>query len=82
MWIKNSVGNFINLESICSVKLSEPNNINQSQVVAYFNTPTANDPMKGETILYQGSLESCQAYMTELEKELAAFGKLARVEVD
>ena len=31
-------------------------------------------------VLYEG--ENCQAYMTELEKELAAFGKLIRVEVD
>jgi hypothetical protein len=30
--------------------------------------------------IYDG--ENCQAYMTELEKELAAFGKLVRVVVD
>lgn len=32
-------------------------------------------------VLFSGTNEQCQAYMTELEKELAAFGKLIKVEV-
>lgn len=35
-----------------------------------------------QIILYAGIKEECQAYMAELEKELAAFGKLVRIEVD
>ena len=37
---------------------------------------------EAEAILFVGSKDDCQKYMAELEKELAAFGKLLKVEID
>ena len=50
-------------------------------IIAWLNRKIF-DSEKNYVLIYSGTKQQCQAYMTELEKELAAFGKLVRVEVD
>lgn len=78
MFIKISYG-LLNLDSVTLLEaVSDGKNW---MVVAWLNWRTfAND--SNSITVYSGTEKQCQAYMTELEKELAAFGKLIRVEVD
>ena len=89
MFIKAKNGNFVNILLASEVKLFAPGLEGASWVVsARFNYENNDFRIigKGESRiavdLYTGTKEQCQAYMVELEKELAAFGKLIRVEVD
>ena len=85
MFVKDANGDLVNLSEIQFVSLLEKNEANDSIVVAYFcnDIPHQKDKKErqGRTHLYFGSYEKCQAYMTELEKELAAFGKLIQIKI-
>lgn len=80
MFIKHGKG-FINLENVSFVELDLDGD--KSSVIVYLAEKAVHKEFETDGfILYFGTKEQCQAYMTELEKELAAFGKLIRVEVD
>lgn len=84
MFVKDDAGSLVNLDLIQAVEMKEPKN-NKSAVYAYLTRPIEHELSKetkrGKFFLYFGTVEQCQAYMTELEKELKAYGKLILVEV-
>jgi len=69
MWIKDTYGNLVNILNLISI--IERGNFVEG-ISAYRDRLVP-------VLLYEG--DNCEAYMTELEKELAAFGKLIRVEI-
>lgn len=78
MFIKVGKG-FLNVDFIALIETE--NSGDTYAIVAWLNRRMF-DSEENHTFLYSGTKQQCQAYMTELEKELAAFGKLIRVEVD
>jgi hypothetical protein len=77
MWIKNLYGDtLVNLNNTAYVGFGSLS-VGESSHSVYV---IMND--KDRHILFAGAKDQCQKYMAELEKELAAFGKLVRVEVD
>jgi hypothetical protein len=72
--------NILNMDSLALVEIEKIDD-ESSAVIGWLNRRMF-DSDENNIILFSGTSEQCRKYRDELKKELAAFGKLLRVEVD
>ena len=70
MWIKDIEGNFVNIETGSTIK--------NTCAIVFSPHP---DDTRNYSILFDGTGDENKKYMTELQRELAQFGKLAKVKM-
>ena len=74
MWISDKSGDLINLNVVDYIGIDKKDS---SKNLVYASVSNGD-----WFTIFQGTPDKCQEYMDELKKELAAFGKMARVKID
>lgn len=70
MWIEDVNGDLVNLDNCKTIRASK-----------YFVEVRLSDRNMPPVLFESDNSDECQAYMEQLKKELAAFGKLIKIEL-